>query len=263
MRMDRDDDDAAERDDGDFRGPATDVDDEAARRLRDREAGTDRRGHRLLDEPRPARTGVECGVLDGALLHFGDAGRDAEQHPRSRDEPDPVVHPVHEVLDHLLGDVEVADDAVAQRSDRDDVRRGTTDHPLRLRADGEHALGLGIDRDDGRLAHDDPAVADMDQGVGGPEVDTDIAGEESEQAVEHGRERILVDTGVVGRVAGGPPGRDEAGVAPMSRGPGSPRSLPEGSNGTARARIAGHFDHAYTTQVPGAGDRRGPPTAGN
>ena len=43
-----------------------------------------------------------------------------EQHPRPRDEPDPVVHLVHEVLDHLLGHVEVADDPVAERADGDD-----------------------------------------------------------------------------------------------------------------------------------------------
>ena len=97
-----------------------------------------------------------------------------------------------EVLDHLLGDVEVADDAVAQRPDRDDVRRRPADHPLRLGADGQDALGLGVDRDDRRLAHHDPAVADVDQGVRGPEVDADVAREEAEQAVEHVAERVLV-----------------------------------------------------------------------
>ena len=103
------------RQDRDLGRAAADVDDEAAGRFADRQAGTDRGGHRLLDEARPAGAGVEGGVADGALLDLGHAGRDAEQHPRPRDEPDPVVDPVHEVLDHLLGDVEVADDAVAQR----------------------------------------------------------------------------------------------------------------------------------------------------
>ena len=127
------------------------------------------------------------------------------------------MHPVHEVLDHLLGDVEVADDAVAQRPDRDDVRRRPADHPLRLGADGQDALGLGVDRDDRRLAHHDPAVADVDQRVGGPEVDADVAGEEAEQAVEHG-------WGEGPRRCGWsrarPPGRDRGRVAPMCHGSG-------------------------------------------
>ena len=185
-------DDAAEGDDRDLGRAAADVDDEAARRLADRQAGADRGGHRLLDEARPAGAGVEGGVADGPLLDLGHARRDAEQHARPRDEPDPVVDPVDEVLDHLLGDVEVADDAVAQRPDRDDVGRRPADHPLGLRPDGQHALGLGVDRHHARLAHDDPAVAHVDQRVGGPEVDPDVAGEEAEQAVEHGWKASLV-----------------------------------------------------------------------
>ena len=193
------DDDAAEADDRHLRGPAADVDDQAAGRLADRQAGTDRGGHRLLDQARPACAGVHRGVADGALLHLGHAGRDAEQHPRPRDEPDPVMDPVHEVLDHLLGDVEVADDAVAQGPDGDDVGRRPADHPLGLRADGQDAPGLGVDRDDGRFAHHDPAVADVDQGVGGPEVDPDVAGEDPEEAVEHDAEWILRRVGVARR----------------------------------------------------------------
>ena len=160
-------DDAAERDDRDLGRTATDVDDQAARRLADRQARADRGSHRLLDEACPAGTRVERRVADGALLDFGDAPRDAEHTPWTRDQPDAIVHPVHEVLDHLLGDVEVADDAVAQRADRDDVGRCPADHPLGLGPDGQHALRLCVDRDDGRLAHDDPAVANVDQRVRG------------------------------------------------------------------------------------------------
>ena len=96
-----------------------------------------------------------------------------------------------EVLDHLLGHVEVADDAVAERPDRDDVGRRPADHPLRLGPDREDPLRLRVDRDDRRLAHHDPAVADVDQRVGGPEVDPDVAGEEAEEAVEHDGGQVL------------------------------------------------------------------------
>ena len=221
MRMRPADDDAAEADDGDLRRAATDVDDEAAGRLADRQAGADRGRHGLLDEARPAGAGVERGVPDGALLDLGDAGRDAEQHPRPRDQPDPVVHLVHEVLDHLLGDVEVADDAVAQRADRDDVGRRPADHALGLRADRQHALRLGVDGDDAGLADDDAAVADVDQGVGRAEVDPDVAGEQAEEASSMlGCNSLLVDAG---------PG--------TARGEGRPGGRGGGRGSAARTRV--------------------------
>ena len=107
-----------------------------------------------------------------------------------------------EVLDHLLGDVEVADDPVAQRPDRDDVGRRPADHPLGLGADRQDPLASSRRwrRRDGSLMTM-PAVADVDERVGGPEVDPDVAGEEAEEAVEHGAGRVL--RGVIGRRGAG------------------------------------------------------------
>ena len=62
------------------------------------------------------RAPASRGISDGAALHLRHAGRDAQQHARARHETDAVVHALHEVLDHLLGDVEVADDAVTERT---------------------------------------------------------------------------------------------------------------------------------------------------
>ena len=177
--------DAAQADDRDLRGAAADVHDEAARGLADGQPGADRGGHRLLDEARPARTRVERGVPDGALLHLGDARRDAQQHPGPWDEAHAVVHLLHEVLDHLLGDVEVADDAVPQRADRDDAGGRAADHALGLGAHLEHLAGAGIDGDHGGLADDDAPATHVDEGVGGTEIDPDVSGEPSEEGIEH------------------------------------------------------------------------------
>ena len=49
----------------------------------------------------------------------------------------PVVHLADEVLDHLLGDFEVGDDAVAQRADGLDVAGRAAEHQLGLLADRE------------------------------------------------------------------------------------------------------------------------------
>ena len=177
-------DDAAQADHGNFGGAASDVDDERSRRFAHRKAGADGGGHRLLDQARPSSSGVDGRVPDGPLLHLGDAGGNPDQHPRTRDAGVSVVHLLDEVMNHLLGDVEVADHPVAQRPDGDDVGGGAADHPLRLRADGEHALGTRVHGDDARLADHDPPVPDRDERVGRAEVDAHVVREQAEQAVE-------------------------------------------------------------------------------
>ena len=128
------DDDAAEGDHRDLGGAAADVDDHVPGRLGDRQPGADRGGHRLLDQVGLARAGAERRLLDGALLDAGDARRDADDDARVREAV--LVHLLDEVAEHLLGDVEVGDDAVLQRPDRGD-------RPGRA---AEHALGLDADR---------------------------------------------------------------------------------------------------------------------
>ena len=83
-----------------------------------------------------------------------------------------------EFLDHLLGDFEIGNDAIAQRPDGLDIARCTAKHLLGFVADGKHAfLALGLDdRDDRRLVEDDVTTLDVDQRVRGPEVDGHICG---------------------------------------------------------------------------------------
>src|SRR2546421_626664 len=97
--------DPTERDDRDFRGAAADVDDHVAAGLVHGEAGADGGGHGLLDDVgRLAGARVLGRLLHGALFDAGDARRDADHHARLR--PSPMVHPLDEVTEHLLADVE-------------------------------------------------------------------------------------------------------------------------------------------------------------
>jgi hypothetical protein len=106
-----------------------------------------------------------------------DARRHADDHSGFREEAT-AVHLLDEVAKHLLGDVEVGDDAVLQRTDGLDVGRGAPDHPLRLGSDGEDRAGEGVDGDDGGLVQDDPASANIDERVRGTQVDCHIATQE-------------------------------------------------------------------------------------
>ena len=78
--------------------------------------------------------------------------------------------------------LEVGDDAVLHRPDRDDVPGRAPEHLLGFATDGLDLPGLLVHRDDGGLADDDPAPLRVDQGVGGPEVDREVVREDREEA---------------------------------------------------------------------------------
>ena len=80
--------------------------------------------------------------LDRALLHAGDARRDADDHARLREEAS-LVHALDEVPEHLLRDVEIGDHAVLQGPHRLDVARGAADHALGLGAHGKDGSTSG------------------------------------------------------------------------------------------------------------------------
>ena len=148
------DDDAAERDDGDLGGATTDVDHHRSGRLVDRQTHPDGGRHRLLDGVGAAGSGVIGRFFDGAPLNGGDAGGHTD-HDAGPGGEAPVVDLVDEVAQHLLGDVEVGDDPVAQRPDRLDVRRRASDHPLGFHADLERSVVAGVDGDHRRLVEHD------------------------------------------------------------------------------------------------------------
>ena len=171
-------------------GAAADVHDHVPGRLGDGEAGADRCRHRLLDEIRLPRARRERRLLDRALL-------DA-RHTRGHTDDDAwvreamLVHLLDEVTEHLLGDVEVRDDAVLERANRGDRARRATEHPLRLDPDGVHLARALVDRDDGRLGEHDPAPAHVDERVRGAEVDGHVATAEAGQGLEERHEGARV-----------------------------------------------------------------------
>jgi hypothetical protein len=75
---------------------------------------------------------------------------------------------------HLFGDFEIGDDAVLHGSNRHDVAGGPAQHLFGIAADGEDLAALSLDGDDGGLVDDDPLALDIDQRVGGAQVDRQI-----------------------------------------------------------------------------------------
>ena len=135
--------------------------------------GADRGGDRLLDQRHLARAGRQARLLDRARLDVRDAGRHAHHHALAR--PAAAVRLAQEVAQHLLGDLEVRDHAVAQRARGRDVGRRAPDHAVRLRADRVDVAVLGVDGDHGGFRDDDAAPAFEHERVGRAEIDGEIA----------------------------------------------------------------------------------------
>ena len=100
------------------------------------------------------------------------------------------MHLANEVLQHLLGDIEIGNDAVLQRPDGGDVARSAAKHALGLdahRLDHLAAVGAGTVADGHyrRLLQHDAASTHRNQRVGRAKVDGQVAGKKPEQFFEH------------------------------------------------------------------------------
>ncbi len=80
-----------------------------------------------------------------------------------------------EDLQHAGGDVKVGDDAVFERAHRHNGAGGPADDVFGLLSDKADRVGLFVHGDHRGLAHDDALAPHKDEGVGGAQVDADIA----------------------------------------------------------------------------------------
>jgi hypothetical protein len=175
---------AAQRQHRNFGRAAADVDDHRADRFGHRHVGADRGGHRFKDQIDLAGARVAGRVADCAAFDRGRARRHADHDFGVAEHRALAVHLADEVLDHLLGDFDVGDHAVAQRADRLDVVRGLAHHHLGVVANGLDALDA-VDRFDGdhrRFVEDDAAILHIDQRVGCTEVDRHVLRAEFEES---------------------------------------------------------------------------------
>jgi hypothetical protein len=86
-----------------------------------------------------------------------------------------LVHPLDEVAEHLLADLEVGDDPVLQGPDGLDVTGRPADHPLGLGPDRQGPAVLHIHGHHRRLVQDDAATTDVDKRVGRTQIDGHVA----------------------------------------------------------------------------------------
>ena len=170
-------DDAGQRDDCDFAGPAADVHDHVARRFMHRQSDADRRGHRLVNQDDVARPRMHCGILDRPFFHLRDSRGNGDDDPRGDELA--VLDLLDEVPQHGLGDFEVGDHAVFHRADGHDVAGRAAQHPFGFLTDGEHVGRARLDGHHRRLPQNNSAILHIDEGIGCAQVYSNVVGEQA------------------------------------------------------------------------------------
>src|ERR1700690_1637512 len=97
---------------------------------------------------------------------------------------------VDEVLKHFLGIRKIGDDAILHGSHGCDVRRRSSEHLLRLYTDSNNDLAAAtrfvLHGDDGGFVEYDSARLDVNQGIGGAQVDRQVTGKMTAEVLQHG-----------------------------------------------------------------------------
>ncbi len=150
------------------------------RGLGDGQTRADGRHHGLLHQVDFAGLGAIGRVLDRALFHLRDLGRHADHDARMHQHL-AVVRLLDEVVQHLLGDFEVGDDAVLHGLDGHDVAGRAAQHLLGFLAHRFHFAGVLVDGHNGGLVDNNALAGREDQGVGGAQIDGQIARKHAEE----------------------------------------------------------------------------------
>ena len=92
-----------------------------------------------------------------------------------------VVRLLDEVVQHLLSDFEVGDDAILHGLDGHDVARCAAKHFLGLFTNSLDFVGVLIQGHNRRFVYHNAFAARVHQRIGGAQVDGEVAGEDAEQ----------------------------------------------------------------------------------
>lgn len=161
-----------------------DVDDHVAAGLLHREPHPDGGGDGFGHQHHLAGAGSLGRVPHGTFLDFGDSRGNSDDDPGPDKELAPL-DPLDELADHVLGLLEIADDAVLEGADGEDFLGRTAEHGLGVLADGEHLAKRAVHRDHRGLVEDNALSPHIDEGVGRPQINGHVGGEDSHDLIEH------------------------------------------------------------------------------
>ena len=117
---------------------------------------------------------VEEDADQAALFRLVHAGGNGQHHAGTAEEALADDH-AHEVAEHGVGQLKVADHALAQRAQRQHIAGRAADHSIGLRAHSQHLLAHALNGDYCRLAQHDALALLINQHVGRAQINTQIA----------------------------------------------------------------------------------------
>ena len=117
--------------------------------------------------------GLKRRLAHSAAFNLGDTRWDADNDPGTC-QHGIVEHLFNKNLKHRRRDVKIGDDAVLERTHRDNAARRAADNLLGLAPDVAHRIVARIDRDNGRLTHDNALALHKNQCIGCTQVNTNI-----------------------------------------------------------------------------------------
>ncbi len=173
-------------DDRHLSGASADVNDHIARGLGDGQPGTNGRSHRFFDQVDLTGASRFGRFLDRSLFHLGYAGRNTDDDSRPH-QGLAVMDLLDKISQHLFGDVEVGNDTIFHRPNGNNAAGGPAKHFFSFHANRQN-LSLAhmvlLYRHHRWLANDDTFSLQIDQSVGGTEVNSQIVGKHAENDVK-------------------------------------------------------------------------------
>lgn len=168
-------------------GTTADVDNHVARGLGDGKASSDRGCHGLLDQVDLARSREHGALPNRSLLDFGNARRNRNDDTRPHHSL-AVMNPGNEVAQHRLCDLEIGDDSILYRTNRNDMSGSAAQHFLGRLADGPHLVGPPAvlrNRDHARFRDDDPTTFHVNQRIRRTQINGEVAGKPTKHSVKY------------------------------------------------------------------------------
>lgn len=108
-----------------------------------------------------------------AFFHFGNPGRNADDHARLKEQP-LADNLAQEIAQHSLRVVEIGDNALTQRTYGDDIARRSSQHDARFFTDREHTARLAIHRHYRGLAKHNAFAANVHEHGGRAEIYSNV-----------------------------------------------------------------------------------------
>src|SRR5699024_9127212 len=258
---------APKRDDGHFRCATANITHHGTAGIRYRQARADGGGHGFFDQIELAVSCHERRFANSPALDLGGAAGNTDNDARTGRKHAARMHHANELLEHLLGDREVRNDAVFHGARCLDVARYPPQHLLGLvtdRLDDLLATGAAIvpDGNHGRVVYHNAFAAYINERIGRAQINGHVAGKVTTKETEHGRPVLSV-------------------IKPLMitynypfKGPGGlfrqvlshrPSFVPRPATTTRNEYIHGNFRPSYRspcpTGMPGTPTRRGHPPA--